>query len=84
MTNLFAKGDFMRKQFNELDRDGDGFITEDDLKACISGHPVHSCAINVTPKFHKKMLNFVFSASSSDMIKTETGRFPSRSTAMDC
>lgn len=47
MTNLFVKGDFMRKQFNELDRDGDGFITEDDLKACIKGHPVHGCAINV-------------------------------------
>ncbi|VDN97966.1 unnamed protein product [Rodentolepis nana] len=46
MTNLFAKGDFMQKQFKELDRDGDGFITEDDLKACIKGHPVHGCAIN--------------------------------------
>ncbi|VDM21324.1 unnamed protein product [Hydatigera taeniaeformis] len=39
MTNLFERGDFMRKQFSELDRDGDGFITEADLKALIKGHP---------------------------------------------
>ncbi|KAL5107813.1 16 kDa calcium-binding protein [Taenia crassiceps] len=36
----------MRKQFSELDRDGDGFITEADLKACTKGHPFHACAIN--------------------------------------
>ena len=47
-SNLFAKGDFMRRQFTELDRDGDGFITEADLRAYTRGHPVHACAINVS------------------------------------
>ncbi|CDS37771.1 Calcium binding protein [Echinococcus multilocularis] len=46
MTKLFARGDFMRKQFDELDRDGDGFITEADLRACTKGHPFNACAID--------------------------------------
>ena len=50
-TNLFANGDFMRRQFAELDRDGDGFITESDLMEYIKGHPVHACAINVSAIF---------------------------------
>ncbi|VDN13253.1 unnamed protein product [Dibothriocephalus latus] len=40
-----AGGDFIRKQFNEIDRDGDGFITESDLRECVKGHSVNSCAI---------------------------------------
>ncbi|VDM04449.1 unnamed protein product [Schistocephalus solidus] len=40
-----AGGDFIRKQFDEIDKDGDGFITESDLRECVKGHSVHSCAI---------------------------------------
>ncbi|KAL5970681.1 16 kDa calcium-binding protein [Taenia solium] len=58
MTNLFAGGDFMRKQFSELDRDGDGFITEADLKACIKGHPFHTCAVNRYDQNGDKKISF--------------------------
>ncbi|VDD84249.1 unnamed protein product [Mesocestoides corti] len=54
MSNLFARGDFMRLQFDELDRDRDGFITEADLKASVQGHQVHSCAINCFFKRYDK------------------------------
>lgn len=83
MTNLFARGDFMRKQFSELDRDGDGFITEADLKACIKGHPFHACAVDViTNDFAYPVPNNLFSAFLSDMIGTEIGRSHSKSIVM--
>ncbi|EUB58582.1 calcium-binding protein [Echinococcus granulosus] len=57
MTNLFARGDFMRKQFDELDRDGDGFITEADLRACTKGHPFNACAID---EYRNGLLAYLF------------------------
>ncbi|KAL3314454.1 hypothetical protein Ciccas_006928 [Cichlidogyrus casuarinus] len=45
MAKADSKNDFLMKQFNELDANGDGFITEDDLKANMPKNRVHACAI---------------------------------------